>query len=81
MKYIVMQDKTAGRAVNYAHIVVILHVPQGHLYELIISKANSGHARSMDHILVRKHRVVAYNVNLVAFGGMYDVVNGYVAVK
>jgi hypothetical protein len=35
----------------------------------------------MDHILVGKQCVVAYDIDLVAFCGMYDVVNGYIAVK
>jgi hypothetical protein len=51
------------------------------LYELIITKANRGHARSVDHVLVGKQRIVAYDVDLVAFGAMYNVVNGYIAVK
>ena len=81
MKYIVMQDKASGRAVHYAYVVIILHVSEGHLYELIITKANRGHARSVDHVLVGKQRIVAYDVDLVAFGAMYNVVNGYIAVK
>ena len=81
MKYIIMQDKTTGRTVHYAYVVIILHVSEGHLYELIIAKANGGHSRSVDHVLVGKHRIVADYVDLVAFGSMYNVVNSYIAVK
>ena len=81
MKNIIVQKKAAGRTVHDTDIIIILHFFQGNFYELIISKIDSGHPRSMVHELVGKQCIITYYINLVTLGRVNDIVNGNIPVK
>src|SRR6185503_17814144 len=76
-----MQHKSTGRTIENANIIIVFHFREGVFDQLIVTKAQRGHPRSMCHKLIGKQGIVTDNVYLVTRCRMNDVINGNIPVE